>query len=474
MNAAMRDLAAVAFSLALPWLAGALAVLALQRRADDPKWLLSAGYGYLLGAFTATLILRAFSAAGLHWALPAIAATMLALIIGLGWPTRTLLAPSSLRRSLALAARRFAAVPASGRALFWGCLALVAIRVASLALEVAWRPLLPWDAWSQWGTKARVWTEFGWIVPFVSQQEWLTPGDPMRFVDMHPGYPATVPLLQVWTNLWLGRWDESLMNAPWIALLVSLALAFHAQLRRAGASTPRAMVFTYLLVSLPFLDIHVALAGIADIFIGASYGMAAIALWQWARMRERSDLVLAVSMAIVCASIKVEGMLWALTLLPGALVTLHRRSGLALVAALAMASLAYLAFGPAELKLFGYVLRTSLTNVTLPLAQHLFVMDNWHLLWYATLAIVALRHRQLLRPALAPMTTTMLGAFGLVFVVYFMSTGAGGVDDESLVNRMPLHLTPALVFYLALLLQEAPPARTTRSASQLQANATDA
>jgi hypothetical protein len=115
-----------------------------------------------------------------------------------------------------------------------------------------------------------------------------------------------------------------------------------------------------------------------------------------------------------------------------------------------------------------------MTNVTLPFAQHLFVMDNWHLLWYATLAVVAWRHRQLLRPALAPMTITMLGAFGLVFVVYFMSTAAGGVDDESLVNRMPLHLTPALMFYLALLLQEAPQARPARSASQLQANATDA
>jgi hypothetical protein len=296
----------------------------------------------------------------------------------------------------------------------------------------------------------------------------------MRFIDMHPGYPATVPLLQVWTNLWLGRWDESLMNAPWIGLLVSLALAFHAQLRRAGASIPRAMLFTYLLVSLPFLDIHVALAGIADIFIGASYGLAAIALWQWFRMRERFDLALAASMAIVCASIKVEGILWALTLLPAVVVALHRRIGLTLVATLAVTALAYLAFGPAQLTLFGYVLRTSLTNVTLPFAQHLFVMDNWHLLWYATVAVVALRRRQLLRPDLAPMTITMLGAFCFVFVVYFMSNAAGGVDDESLVNRMPLHLTPALVFYLALLLQDAPPARAARSVSQIQANANEA
>jgi hypothetical protein len=47
---------------------------------------------------------------------------------------------------------------------------------------------------------------------------------------------------------------------------------------------------------------------------------------------------------------------------------------------------------------------------------------------------------------MAPMTVTMLGAFAFVFVVFFYSSAAFGVADETLVNRLPLHMVPALAF----------------------------
>jgi len=340
------------------------------------------------------------------------------------------------------------------RALYWVCLTLIAVRLGVLAAEIAWRPLLPWDAWAHWGTKARVWFEFGWMAPFVLQEQWLAAGDPMRFMDGHPNYPATIPLLQVWTNLWLGHWDESLMNAPWLVILVALALAFYSQLRRTDINSSTAMLFTYILLSLPYLDIHVALAGIADVFIAGSYGMAAMALWRWTQTRKRFDLVLAIAMIAILVSVKVEGMLWALTLAPPVIVALNRRVGLWLLLAMSGAAVLYLAFGPAEIVMFGYVLRTRFENVSLPLAQHLFIMDNWHLFWYAAIAVIALRLRRLFAPEQVAMTVTMISALGFIFIVYFFSSAAGGVEDESLVNRLLLHMVPALAFYLALLLQE--------------------
>lgn len=473
----MRDVAALTLSLALPWIAGTLIVLALCRRAGRASWLQGAGYGYVLGAVACTLGMRLLSAAGVGWSLPLLAVPLLAAAAALLWPARRSLSPRSVRARWTAGVVELGTLPVLLRGLYWACLALIVVRLAGLALEIAWSTLLPWDAWSQWATKARVWFEFGRIVPFVTQQEWLASGDPMRFVDMHPQYPATVPLLQAWTCIWLGRWDESLMNAPWFAVACALALGFYAQLRRAGESAPRAMLFTYFLTSLPFLDIHVALAGTADVFIAAIYGMAAMALWQWTRTRERGDLALALILALAMVTVKVEGWLWAATLLPPLAVAVHRRAGLALAATLAASAAAYLVAGPDETALFGYLLRTRFSNVSLPLAQHLFVMDNWHLLWYATVAVVALRWRRLVAADLAPMTVTMAGAFGLVFVVYFFSSAAGGVDDESLVNRMPLQMVPALVFYLALLLRPPAPGQApgeVRRSSQLQANAADA
>jgi glucose-6-phosphate-specific signal transduction histidine kinase len=223
-------------------------------------------------------------------------------------------------------------------------------------------------------------------------------------------------------------------------------------MRRAGVGVAASMLSTYALLSLPFLDLHVALAGTADLYVGVAYGMAAIALWRWSLTREMSDLVLALAMAMICIAVKIEGALWVLTLLPGAIVAIDRRVGFALTAMIAVAAAAYLAFGPQQIILFDYLLRTRFEDVSLPLAQHLFVMDNWHLLWYAAIAVIALRWRLLLQDEFAPMTLTMLGGCAFVFVVFFYSSASGGVDDESLVNRLLLHLVPALAYYLSLLI----------------------
>jgi hypothetical protein len=55
---------------------------------------------------------------------------------------------------------------------------------------------------------------------------------------------------------------------------------------------------------------------------------------------------------------------------------------------------------------------------------------------------------------LAPMTVTMLAGTGLVIVVFYFSSAAGGVDEENLLNRFLLHAVPALAFYLVLILHE--------------------
>jgi hypothetical protein len=270
---------------------------------------------------------------------------------------------------------------------------------------------------------------------------------------MHWHYPGTVPLLQVWTSLAIGRWDESLINAPWPALAVALGMAFYSQARRASAGAPQAMLFTYFLLSLPFLDVHVALAGGADLFVAAAYAMATMALWQWTRARQRADLALAALMAGACCAIKIEGMFWALTLVPAVLVAVNRRVGFAAVGLLAASALGYLLFGPPDVKVWNYTLRTEFTNVSLPVLQHLFIMDNWHLLWYGALAAIMLRYRRLLQIDIAPMTVALAGALGFVAVVFYFSSASGGVDNESLVNRLPLHMVPALVFYVLLLLR---------------------
>ena len=450
----MLDLIAVVASVALPWFAGSCCVLALQRGTERNLGLV-VGYGYLLGALATSLAMRALDAVGMRWSAPLIAAELIVLsVVACVFAQPGSLA--SVRERVRAGFPHVRGLTVPQRFVFFGALALIVVRLCSLGLEVTWRPLLPWDAWAHWATKARVWYEYRQIAHFVDPAQWLASGTAMQFVDAHSDYPATVPLLQAWTALCLGRWDESLVNMPWLAILAALGVAFYAQLRRLGIGVAQAMLVTYLLLSMPFVDLHVAVAGYVDIFIAATYGMAAMALWQWVRTRSGFDATLALLCALACIAIKKEGVIWALTLLPPVLVAINRRIGLAAVAALGAALLLYLLFGPTELVVLGYALRTRFSNVSRPMFEHFFEMDNWHLLFYLTLIVLVLRWRALFSVETAPMTVTMLGASAFVFVVFFFSSAAVGVAEETLVNRLPLHLAAALAFYLALLWRRAP------------------
>lgn len=447
----MRDLFGALLSVALPWAAGAIWLRALWRTDSAGRILVCIGYGYLVGAFATTLLMRLGSAGGLRWSAAWIGGALLALAAA-GW--LVVRPAASLRGAMQRSAAALAAMAPLPRRLFWLFLALCAINATAIACYIVWSLLLPYDAMAQWADKARVWYEYGRIVPFIDTLPWRRSGDVLSFWDSNPRYPATIPLLQTWGALALGHWDESLINLPWVAGFVSLGIAFYAQLRRLGAGPAKAMACTYLLLSLPFLDVHVAVSGMVDIFVAIAYGLAAISLWQWTLQRQWQDAALAAAMAVICAALKMEGIVWVLTLLPALVVALNRRIGITAVITVGLAAAIYLALGPTEIRIMGYVLRTKLENVTLPVYQHLFVMDNWHLLWYAAIALIVLKARALLGKTLAPATVTMLAAAGFVVVVFFFSTAAVGVDEETLLNRFLLHAVPALLFYLALILRE--------------------
>jgi hypothetical protein len=447
----MRELVGAILSIGLPWIAGTLGLLALWRGEARERTLLCLGYGYLVGAFATTLLLRLGSLVGLRWNAAWIAGALLVLSVVAWLVAKPYPALSDDIRGFRARER---AMPKAARRLFWVLLALCALSTIAIACHIAWSMLLPYDAMTQWADKARVWFEYGRMMPFIDSLDWRRSGDPLVFWDSNPRYPGTVSLLQAWTALAIGHWDESLINLPWLAAFVSLAFAFYAQVRRLGAGPAKAMTCTYLLLSLPFVQILTAVAGMADLFVAIAYSLAAIALWQWTLQRQWQDAALAFAMAVVCASLKNEGVLWVATLAPALLVAVHRRAGFALVAAVGVAAALYLLFGPAEIRIARFTLYTRPANVTLQLYQHLFVMDNWHLLWYAAIALIAFHARLLFGKTLAPMTVTMLAAAGFIVVVFFFSNAAGGVDEESLLNRFLLDAVPALVFYLVLILRE--------------------
>ncbi len=458
----MGDAPAIVLSVALPWLAGGAWVLALLRPRRG-SLLLAAGYGYFVGVLVLTAVLRLFSAAGWRWSLVPVAGAVALLGAAgawLAWRRRTLpaVAPPELAPPQTVGPGGSARLTPAYALAFWLLVVLAGLRLVMLAHEALVLPLVPLDTWSQWASKARVWFAYHELVPFVAPGAWLQQPGAMHFTDSHPGYPPTLPLLQVWGALCLGRWDESLVNAAWPGAYAALGLAFYAQARRLPLAPLPAMFCTYALLSLPFLTIYVALAGLADLFVASAYGLALAALWHWTASRQHTDAILALAMAVLCASLKREGPLWDLTLVPAVLAALDRRLALAAFSAVLLGIAGYVALGPESLAVADYFIFNRPRNVAPYVLEHFYVMDNWHLLWYAAAGTIAWKWRRLAAPDVAPATAAILAGVLFIAFVYSFTSAAIGVMEESLTNRLPFEMVPALAFFLALLLAPPPAA----------------
>ena len=338
----------------------------------------------------------------------------------------------------------------SARVAWRALLGWLVLRFALLLAEAVSRPLFPWDAWSHWATKARVWFELKSMVPFVSTSEWFQAGG-LAYTDSSPHYPGTVPLLQTWGATALGHWDDALVNLPWWLTGVAFALAIYGFLAQRGFDPLWALIGAWLVVSLPILDAHIALAGYADLPLAAFLTLAVLAGWRWTEDRGRDDAALALLFVAACVLIKNPGKVWVLTLLPGAVVALAPRHGLRVaVAGLAGVIAVFVVLARLDVVLLGYLLHLEFELPWRGLIDAYLVYANWHLMWFGALAAVIVGWRHLLSRELAPLT--MVIAAGLLFLFFgFAFTNARvWVEDQSTVNRATLHLAPLLVVWMLL------------------------
>jgi len=439
----------------LVWLFGASALLAFastaQRRGDG-EMAFVVGAGFLGGQFLITVWMRLLAFAGLHFGLgtiglPLLAATAIALAIA--WRRHRAALLPDVRDGLAALIGR--ALPPRLRVVGAALLAWLALRAALLLMEVLRRPLFPWDAWTQWATKARVWYAEGTLVPFVTGLQWLALPNASVWFDAAPHYPATVPLTQVWSAILLGRFDDALVNLPWWLTAVAFGLALYGFLRGVGLRAHVALVGTWLVLSLPILDTHVALAGYADLAMSAYFTLAGLALLRFLRTRSRFEFAMLVLMALACVTIKNPGKLWLAMLVPALVAGLVPKYGLRIAGAMfALAALVALVLTRVGLTFLGYRLQLVFDMPWSGLTEAYFTFANWHLLFYGVVATALLAGRRALAPPLAPLTLIVAAGFAFLMFGFAFTNARQWVEDQSTVNRATLHLAPLIVVWMIL------------------------
>ncbi|MFT4518022.1 MAG: hypothetical protein ACI9JM_000399 [Halioglobus sp.] len=452
-------------ALFLPWLCGAVWMNWLLGRTGRKNLFVVLGQGYFIGVFMTTMLIRLWDAAGFLLDFPAMAAVLLALtVLGIAF---------SFFYSNTSAAQVTGPRMASWQvALVTAFIALVAWRHFTMVQELLMRPLFAWDAWMNWAPKAVVWFHHGALVDFVSAEQWLKQsGNEVYTLGNRQAsiYPIAVSLIQLWSMLGLGTWDSGGIYLPWIMASIALGLSLYGHLRLAGVPLMAAMIASYLLLSMPYLNVHSVMAGYADIWLAGAFSLAVYALFEWRHSRSWAHALLWVVFGLMCMQLKNPGLVLGLIIFACGLwesLAGHSKIQAGLLGAVVLFSVFAVAIGfSGEIPYLGNVslkggvfdagrlgqFSVEYHEVGSAFYGTFFEQINWHLMWYLLPFTIALGlYRNGLKFAVPVEWLAVIGALlFIVFVFVFTRHYIAAVNYVTL-NRALLYPVPAILFCVFL------------------------
>ena len=86
-----------------------------------------------------------------------------------------------------------------------------------------------------------------------------------------------------------------------------------------------------------------------------------------------------------------------------------------------------------------------------PFVQNLFVLANCHLMWYLAIPVVVMAGFAR-APWLRSCSVLVVSWFAMLFVLFVLTGARQWVEQYTSINRLLLHITPALIFYLLILM----------------------
>ena len=347
-------------------------------------------------------------------------------------------------------------------------LALLAVRVWPMADEILLRPPYPWDAWAVWLLQPKAWVLGGHLDAFVGFDHWLADGSGRLRTAEAWNYPDTIGRVCVWFASAHAGWDAPAVAIVWLALWVGLLAGVHGQLRALGLARDPSLIAIYALGSLPLLNVHVALAGYADLWVASVLAFACLAWLRWLQTRRAGHLALALAFAALLPLLKLEGGIW-LLIFGGCLVYERmsprwRRGALALAPAIGSGVVAAYLWhwpwiAPALDRLGLHADTASLLHhapsVVAAAAAGLFAQYNWHLFWFGVPLTLVLRRRQLAgSPPLRLFGLFLLLGCGFLFALFVLTPAGHWAESYTVVNRLGLQIVPSMLAFCALLWRE--------------------
>jgi len=291
----MMDALYLILAIALPTMAGTLFVARVLDTGFGLAARLSLGFGTGMGAVTYLFLIFGFASVPFSL-LPFIAA----LVIASGLLAYRLKLPSATCSSCGAVEENSGILWKIVSALL---VVLIAFKLLFVFFEATHRPVYSWDTWTNWSAGAKLF--------FYQKGLLLDSADEHIFGKGYRpfmGHPLHATFMQVWSGLWLGRFDEALVKIYSFFYFVSMLALFYVAVKD-EAGKKFALVGTYLLSSIPILTYH-AQDGYADLPL-AFYSLAAVVcFWKFLATERKGLLVVAGTMLGFGVLTKNEGLFY--------------------------------------------------------------------------------------------------------------------------------------------------------------------
>jgi hypothetical protein len=100
--------------------------------------------------------------------------------------------------------------------------------------------------------------------------------------------------------------------------------------------------------------------------------------------------------------------------------------------------------------ILGYRLHLDFAPAWQALTDSLFLLGNWHLLWYAAIVVAIGAWRDVRSPALAPLAVVLAAGLIFLLVAFSFTNARNWVTEQTTVNRAVLHIAPLVLVFTLL------------------------
>jgi len=357
------------------------------------------------------------------------------------------------------------AVPLQG--IEWFFMAAIVLELSGAFFHAWLLPMEAYDAVSNWGLKAKA--------------IFLAGGIPENFLRnpnyavFHPDYPLLVPLLESYVYRCVAGLREPSAKMVFPLFLAGCVAALFAALRRAGQTRRSCLLFSFLLVSVPYLS-EQATNGYADVVVSFYFGAGSLYLYLWQTKGRNLFLVLSALTTACAALTKNEGLLLVGIHLVWLAVVLLSRSGIANRSRLSSLALYICILAVVLVPWYRFqeslgrrndVINSEAVSAGInwgslsrvgPILYHLqtqvFGPKNWNLVWITFCVAVTLRRRVLRLPAVFVVCTVGLTVAAYMSVYLITPYGVPPFDVtwhlRTSASRLLIHVLSQVVFLIGL------------------------